>query len=273
MASQWLFRYTVPTARAERQISADETEKLLLRQLENHERERHEVLWDLVRFYSATGRQGLAVDYCNRLAAITVSAEKKAFYYMSMGCLLEQLDDFASAINCYSAALSLEPIETHTWYFINNNLGYCLNQFGRYAEAESYCRTAILTDFARYNAYKNLGVSLEGQGRIADAARCYIMAVKTNATDSRALRHLEQLVARYPEVGIVVPDFTDYLRACRTAVRLAAEARSQLVESQRAGGAVPAWRRWWRSLFKGLRRNDGQSRLAQATLPLGLRRH
>jgi tetratricopeptide (TPR) repeat protein len=272
MANQWSFRYTVSTAPAARQINADDTEKLLLRQLENHERAPQDVLWDLVRFYSATGRQGVAVDYCNRLAATTESPERKAFYYMSMGCLLEQLDDFASAINCYSAALSLEPIETHTWYFINNNLGYCLNQFGRYTEAESYCRTAIHTDPARYNAYKNLGVSLESQGRIADAARCYIMAVKTNAADSRALTHLQQLVAHYPEVGIVIPDFTEYLHACRTAVRLAAEARSQFVESQRADGSVPVWRRWLRALFKARRRNDGRSRLARATLPPGLRR-
>jgi tetratricopeptide (TPR) repeat protein len=214
----------------------------------------------------------LALDYCKRLATSAEDAEKKASYYMSMGCLLEQLDDYASAITCYSAALSLEPVETHTWYFINNNLGYCLNQFGRYAEAESYCRTAIHTDPTRYNAYKNLGVSLEGQGRIADAARCYIMAVKSNAADSRALKHLEQLVARYPEIEMVVPDFGEYMRACQTAVRLAAEARSQIVESQRAAGSVPRWRRLWRALFKRRRENDGQSRLAQATLPLGLRR-
>jgi tetratricopeptide (TPR) repeat protein len=272
MASQWLFRYTVPTASAGTPISIDDAEKVLLRQLKNHEREPHEVMWDLVRFYSATGRQGVAVDYCNRLAATTESAEKKAFCYMSMGCLLEQLNDYASAISCYSTAMSFEPAETHTWYFINNNLGYCLNQFGRYAEAESYCRTAIHTDPNRYNAYKNLGVSLEGQGRIADAARCYIMAVKTNAADSRALNHLEQLVARYPEIEMVVPDFGQYLRACRSAVRLAAEARSQITESQRATKSAPRWRRWWRAVFNGRRGNRENPRLAQATLPLGLRR-
>ena len=268
MASQWSFRYTVPTAPAGRQIGADDAEKILLRQLKNHARDPRDVMWDLVKFYSATGRQGAALDYCKRLATSTQDPEKKASYYMSMGCLLEQLDDYAAAMTCYSTAMSLEPAETHTWYFINNNLGYCLNQFGRYAEAESYCRTAIHTDPTRYNAYKNLGVSLEGQGRIADAARCYIMAVKTNAADSRALKHLEQLVARYPEIEVVVPDFSEYMRACRTAVRLAAKA----VESQRAVGSVPRWRRWWRALFKWRGANPGQSRLAQATLPLSLRR-
>ena len=60
------------------------------------------------------------------------------------------------------------------------------------SEAEPRCRAAIRIDPQRYNAHKNLGLSLEGLGRYAEAAQAFVEAVRAEASDPRALKHLEE---------------------------------------------------------------------------------
>jgi tetratricopeptide (TPR) repeat protein len=153
--------------------------------------------------------------------------EKRAGCYLGLGQLMEQMKDFESAISFYSRAFVLEPENTSTWYLIHNNLGFCLNHFGRYSEAEGYCRSAIKIDPSRHNAYKNLGVSLAGQGDYANAADSFISATKANAADGRALRLLEQLFVEHHEVKAEMPDIEERIQACRAAVKAVVEIRQQ----------------------------------------------
>jgi len=225
MSKDWPFRYSLPEEPPPDGIpvTAEQLEQLWLQQLATHQRPDDEVLWDLAWLYSQTGRLSEALARVKQLAASTPSAEKKAACYLGMGQLMEQRRNYQAAITCYSEALALEPVDSRTWYFIHNNLGYCLNHFGRHAEAEPYCRRAIVIDPARYNAYKNLGIALAGQGDYAGAARCYIHAVQRDAADARALKHLEALAKAQPTVTVDVPDFEAQLRACRRAVQTAAQ--------------------------------------------------
>lgn len=171
--------------------------------------------WALMRLYSQTGRQPLALRYVDQMAQATTEPGKKACCYLKMGQLMEQMEDYEAAITYYSQAFGLEPTDTETWYYINNNLGYCLNHFGRYAEAERYCQTAIQVIPQRHNAYKNLGVSLEGQGQYTQAARCYIAAFQANAGDPRSLRHLEKLLFVHPEVAEEIPELLAMVKHLR----------------------------------------------------------
>src|SRR5216117_3276640 len=91
-----------------------------------------EALWERARLHSLKRQPGEAYGYLVRLMMLADSAEKKATCYLAMGQSMEQMRDYASAIIFYSRALALEPVNNDTWYFINNNLGYCLNQVGRY---------------------------------------------------------------------------------------------------------------------------------------------
>ena len=70
----------------------------------------------------------------------------------------------------YRQALSMEPTSSLLWYFIHNNLGFSLNQLGRFEEGETCCRRAIGINAQRSNGHKNLGLSLQGQGRYREAA-------------------------------------------------------------------------------------------------------
>ena len=99
-----------------------------------------------------------------------------------------------------------------TGYLIHNNLGFCLNHFGRYSEAEGYCRSAIKIDPSPTQCDKNLGVSLAGQGDYANAADSFISATKANAADGRALKLLEQVFAEHPEIKAEMPEIEGQIR-------------------------------------------------------------
>ena len=210
-------------------MTAEQAEKLLLQQLATNEHPKEQILFELARLYSQTGRQQEALAQVKQLVAIVKTVEEKAHCYLQMGQLTEQLQDFESAIKYYSEAMLMEPASNETWYFIQNNLGYCLNHFGRHTKAEPYCRRAIEIEPRRYNAYKNLGIALEGQGDHYGAAKCFIKAVQMNAADPRALKHLEELSEKHPTVTVDVPEFDTTLKACQLAVQKAAAERDQIL--------------------------------------------
>jgi predicted DNA-binding transcriptional regulator YafY len=125
----------------------------------------------------------------------------------------------AAAVETYAAAFHLPQERNEVWYFLNNNLGYCLNKIGRHAEAEKYCREAIGMQPRYHNAYKNLGIALEGLGRYADAASSYIYAARACPEDPRALAHLQNLLAAHGEVLDEVPDILAQLHECHEAAQ------------------------------------------------------
>jgi len=217
------FNFTVPKQPEGKRVSQEEAERFLLEKLEKAGADDESTLQELAYFYSMTGREQIALKYLERLIANTADPEKRAWYYLKIGANMEGLENYKAAISFYSQAFSLEPEDTLTWYLINNNLGYCLNQYGRFAEAEGYCRSAIKIDPVRHNAYKNLGVALAGQGQYAEAARNFIKATRAEARDARALKHLEQLLIEHPEIAIEIPDIEVQIQKCREAVQFVLE--------------------------------------------------
>jgi tetratricopeptide (TPR) repeat protein len=132
-----------------------------------------------------------------------------------MGCLMEQMEDFKSAVSYYKEAHSLGSDNPCTWYFINNNLGYSLNRLGNFTEGEKYCRAAIKIDKHKSNGFKNLGISLEGQSRAREAVNAFVSAVQANAADPRPLDHLEFLLDKHPKLK---SEFEGKFETCLKAV-------------------------------------------------------
>jgi tetratricopeptide (TPR) repeat protein len=213
------FQYSVrspPTEGPLVELSLDETEQFLLKNLRAATGDRRDALWQLARFYSHTKRPDQALDYLRQVMALPGDTDHTAACILAMGQSMEQVGDFPAAIRYYREAFALEPLNTSVWYLINNNLGFSLNTLGQFVEGESYCRAAINIDPRRPNAFKNLGIALRGQGRLAEAGQCFIQSTQANASDTRSLALLEELLARHPELGLL-----DELAQCRQAVDIA----------------------------------------------------
>jgi tetratricopeptide (TPR) repeat protein len=136
-------------------------------------RDRQEVLEflsALAQECAAKGRFAAAQRYFELLLKDADSEAVEAYCLLSIGQLQEQQEDYAAAIDWYRKAFRLHPGSDGTWYLLHNNLGYCLNRFGRHLEAEALCRKAIAIDPRRHNAHKNLGIALGGQAPAAGSA-------------------------------------------------------------------------------------------------------
>ena len=186
------------------EVPVEDVERALLEQLAAVEGDPTEAMWELAQFYKLSGRLELAMQHFGAALERVTGVEEKAKVLLGLGQTAERSLNFELAERFYRAGLSLEPTHAWTRYFLRNNLGYSLNQLERYEEGEALCREAIAIDPRRANAHKNLGIALERQGRHAEAARAYIAATDANASDGRAMRHLEALLADHPELQVSV---------------------------------------------------------------------
>jgi tetratricopeptide (TPR) repeat protein len=200
---------------------------MLLEKLHQRQNAMGEAVYDLVKFYSAVGQPQKASAYYELLIQPTSDLEERALQYLEKGRLMEQQGKYQQAISFYARALPLEPQDLGIWYFINNNLGYSLNQCEEYERAEEYCRAAIRIAPARHNAYKNLALALEGMGDYVEAIDGYVKAVERMPRDFRALGHLEDLLNRHPYLLVEDPEVADVVVRCQEMV---SEARDSRVE-------------------------------------------
>jgi tetratricopeptide (TPR) repeat protein len=199
-------------------VSIREIEKQLLDELDTKMNAAYETVHQLVSLYSKTGHADQAMIYVQQLLFLAKTPEKKAYYLFSLGQLMEKIEDFTSAIDYYTKARTFEPADQTLWYFIHNNLGFSFNTLTHYVDGERNCRIAIQINPNKPNAYKNLGIALEGQKIYPEAARNYILATKVFPLDTRAFLLLKDLLVKYPlliqENPTLVADFVE----CRTAV-------------------------------------------------------
>ena len=210
--------YILPDGRV---VAVDDADAMFtaLAAKESHPEALKRMLWGLARECGESGKHDGAAAYLERILTLEKDPDVKADCFLKMGQQLEGKGDLATAAASYSRAFALPARQNHTWYFLNNNLGYSLNQIGRHAEAEAYCRAATAIDPSRFNAYKNLGVSLQGQGNYLEAARSFLSAAHAQPDDVRALDHLEDLLAKHEGLGTGHPEILEAVQECREAAR------------------------------------------------------
>ena len=136
-----------------------------------------------------------------------MSADNMAYEKLIAGCNAEKTGDFDLAASEYRTGLEYPTEDFDIAYFMHNNLGFSLIQIGEYVEAEHFCRLAIKINPHRYNAHKNLGLALQGQGQLIEAALSLQIA-SVICSDPRAGRHLEELLADHPEIRKHLKTFT-----------------------------------------------------------------
>ncbi len=146
------------------------------------------------------GRFRAAYAYLEKALPLLDAPDDRADFLLLMGQALENARDFPAALETYARGVDLPQEPGDVSYFLNNNLGFCLNKSGRHEEAERRCRAAISINPQRYNAHKNLGIALQGLGRYAEAIRCYMRATQLAPMDPRALNHVEDLLAGHGDI-------------------------------------------------------------------------
>lgn len=215
-------------------LTLEEAEQQLLATVEKEAQAGNpiEAVWNLANFYKATHQVEKAGRSVRDLLSKVPDVENKAYLVMSLGQLAEQSNQYDLAMRFYMEGVSMEPCSGFTWYFLHNNLGYSLNQLGRFAEGEVYCRRAIAISSVPQNAHKNLGLSLQGQGKYAEAAHAFVAATQANASDARSTAHLEQLLEMHPELQF---EFGAVLESCKQAVAIA---RQKIQESRNSPPAT-----------------------------------
>jgi tetratricopeptide (TPR) repeat protein len=147
---------------------------------------------------STSGRESVTVT--------NPDPDRLAKAMVSEGCGHEQAQDWEAAIGCYREAVLADAEDLRVRYFAHNNLGYSLIQLHRYDEAEDHCEAAIAINPAQYNAHKNLGLALEGQGRWLEASFSLVEAAELCPQNSRAWLHLQKLLEHKPELPSQFPD-------------------------------------------------------------------
>jgi tetratricopeptide (TPR) repeat protein len=190
-----------------------DTEGLLLERLKNSKSDEDYFRWMLfvVGFYRGINKMESATHLLEGYIQLSKNPEQSAHCHLALGQIATDEKRMDQALEHFTAALELSPKKRKVSYVLHNNIGYCLNNLGRFAEGEKHCRTAIEMDWARASGYRNLGVSLQGQGDLVGATWALSEAVKVDASDTRARQLLDRLLANNPKIAIQCPWATEPL--------------------------------------------------------------
>ena len=180
---------------------------MLLERLGKTANEEEYIRWMLftVGYYRGVNKLDKAKDLLKRFLDVASNPDHHVQCQLALGQIATDEQNMEAAISHFNAALNLRPSSKRIEYILRNNLGYCLNMIGRYTEGEQFCRTALDLNWSRSSAYRNLGISFHGQGKLASAAWALLESVKMDASDDRARTLLKKLAADHPSLVVQCP--------------------------------------------------------------------
>ncbi len=121
----------------------------------------------VVGFYRGINKIDAATELLEGFIKITRDIEQSAHCYLALGQMATDEQRQEDALKHFTLALELAPKKRKVRYVLQNNIAYCLNTLSRFEEGEKHCRQAIEIDWTRASGYRNLGISLNGQGNVS----------------------------------------------------------------------------------------------------------
>jgi len=119
MEQKWEFRYWLRRRPGGElvELTAEEAEKILVKNVAEAKGDPTDRMWELARFYSSAKQHEKALGWLRQIIDRLPDPERKAACVLAMGQTMEQVQDYEAAIRYYREALSLEPVRTPTWYY------------------------------------------------------------------------------------------------------------------------------------------------------------
>jgi tetratricopeptide (TPR) repeat protein len=181
-----------------------DTEGLLLERLKNSNTDEDYFRWMLfvVGFYRGINKIDAATELLEGFIKVSKDPEQAAHCHLALGQIATDEQRLDTALKHFATALDFAPEKGKVAYVLHNNIGYCLNQLRRFVDGEKHCRLAIAIDWTRASAFRNLGVSLQGQGMLVDAAWALVEAINAESSDNRARAILQKLVSANAEMAV-----------------------------------------------------------------------
>jgi tetratricopeptide (TPR) repeat protein len=195
------------------EMSFEDAERHLVMSLDRQQNVFRELLYQMVRLHIRVGDHQNAEAWTHRIRQMTNDVELAARCFAGIGCMMRIREEWGTAVDYLRRALGMEPKDPELWYYIHANLGFCLAKSGELSEGEKHCRLAItaLPDYP--TAYYYLGVTLQAQGKVYEAAETFLKAFETNGAEVSVLRNLEALVAANPDLKEQYEETLELLRA------------------------------------------------------------
>jgi tetratricopeptide (TPR) repeat protein len=123
--------------------------------------------------------------------------------YFRAGEMSEGFYDYKRATGYYARSLASLIRSKEQHLAAANKLGFCSLYETEFQQAEEWCRWAIKLDSRSWEAWKNLGVSLEHQALIEEAFLAYFKAVFLSRGRVVPVMHITRLSQRHPGI---IPD-------------------------------------------------------------------
>lgn len=159
--------------------------------------EKMSALSTLLKVCTVEGNFLEGLNAVDQLISEPAMSEYRSHLLFQAGEMSVGLCDFNAAIGyyCRSLACAIRPEDLHP--VILSRLGFCWLYKQDFKTAEECCRQAIQFGPHSWDAWKNLGVSLEHQGRIEEAFLAYLKAVVLSRGRAVPVLHLTRLSQRH----------------------------------------------------------------------------
>lgn len=120
----------IPTGDDLRAMTKEEAERWYLQKIEEGGGKDVHLLEQLLILYIHAKETEKATSCVQRLFEILEGDAERSYLLLRLGQISESAGEFNAAERFYRDSHSMNPPNSDTQYWVNNNLGYCLNVLG-----------------------------------------------------------------------------------------------------------------------------------------------
>ena len=118
--------------------------------------------------------------------------DHRAYLLLQKGRASEYLYEFSDALIYYCRGLASHIVPRKIYFALWHGVSLCLLYKQDFKQAELCCRRVIELDSNQWEAWKNLGVSLEHQGCLDESQESYVKSVRLSQGNEVAILHLDR---------------------------------------------------------------------------------